>query len=242
MVGVVWFGLAVTAALTLLYGIDPDRELIQVNQNLSGVTEVPICEVWTKESQIALSFDVGRSDGNIEELLPVLQKNGAKATFFISGQWAEQHSETVKEICEAGYELGSCGQSYTNMRLLSGEECREEILKAHDLVEQLTGYEMTVFRPPFGEYDNHVIDSARKCGYCTVQGNVDSLDWKDYGVDAVIQTVLEHPELDRGSILLFHSGAVYTAEAVDEIIAELQGRGYDLVSVSQLLASAAVSE
>ena len=128
------------------------------------------------------------------------------------------------------------------MRLLSGEECREEILKAHDLVEQLTGYEMTVFRPPFGEYDNHVIDSARKCGYCTVQGNVDSLDWKDYGVDAVIQTVLEHPELDRGSILLFHSGAVYTAEAVDEIIAELQDRGYDLVSVSQLLASAAVSE
>ena len=81
----------------------------------------------------------------------------------------------------------------------------------------------------WGEYDNHVIENAERCGYRTVQGNVDSLDWKDYGVDSIIQTVLNHHDLGKGSIVIFRSSAMYTAEALEEIIAELQSRGYEVI-------------
>ena len=237
MMGVVLFGLVTMVALTLLYGIDLGRDLVQVNQNLSSETKFPVCSVQTEKQQMALSFDTVWGEGNIQEILAVLKRNGVKATFFVSGEWVEQYPDRVKEISEAGHELGSYGQSYADMRQLSDGECQEELMSVHNQVEKLTGYEMSLFRPPLGEYDNHVIENAERCGYRTVQGNVDSLDWKDYGVDSIIQTVLNHHDLGKGSIVIFRSSAMYTAEALEEIIAELQSRGFDLVPVSRLFDS-----
>mgnify|MGYP000461860772 CR=1 FL=1 len=84
----------------------------------------------------------------------------------------------------------------------------------------------TLIRPPYGEYDNNVITSIRSIGMEPIQWDVDSLDWKDYGVDSIIQTVLNHHDLGKGSIVIFRSSAMYTAEALEEIIAELQSRGF----------------
>ena len=108
-------------------------------------------------------------------------------------------------------------------------------MSVHDKVKALTGYEMFLFRPPYGDYDNSVVLTARKCGYYPIQWDVDSLDWKDYGADAILDKVLNHKHLGNGSIILCHNGAKYTAEALEALIDGLQEKGYQVVPVSELI-------
>ena len=94
---------------------------------------------------------------------------------------------------------------------------------------------MFLFRPPYGDYDNHVIKGVRACGYYPIQWDVDSLDWKDYGVDSIVDTVCNHKHLGNGSIILCHNGAKYTAQALDTLITTLKDKGYEFVPLSQLI-------
>ena len=91
------------------------------------------------------------------------------------------------------------------MSQLSESQQKEEILQVHEKVKSLTGIEMNLFRPPYGDYDSTVIRTVKSCGYLPVQWDVDSLDWKDYGADSVIRTVTEHEHLGNGSIILMHN-------------------------------------
>ena len=87
----------------------------------------------------------------------------------------------------------------------------------------------------YGNYDNAVVKTAKKCGYYTIQWDVDSLDWKDYGVDSIIKTVTQHKHLGNGSIVLMHNGAKYTKDALPRVIEGLQEKGYELVPISELI-------
>lgn len=121
------------------------------------------------------------------------------------------------------------------MSQLSDTEKKNELMSVHDKVKALTGYDMFLFRPPYGDYDNAVVKMAKDCGYYTIQWDVDSLDWKDYGVDSIIKTVTRHKHLGNGSIILCHNGAKYTAEALDTLITTLKDAGYTFVPLSQLI-------
>ena len=94
---------------------------------------------------------------------------------------------------------------------------------------------MDLFRAPFGEYTNDVISAAEECGYYTVQWDIDSLDWKEFGTEAEIKQVLDHKHLGNGSIILFHNDAKYTPEALDTIIKGLKEKGYEIVPISELI-------
>lgn len=141
----------------------------------------------------------------------------------------------MKAILAAGHDLGNHGEKHKNMSQLSEEECEEEIRKVHTRVQELTGYEMSLFRPPYGDYDNGVISNAAEAGYYSVQWDVDSLDWKDYGVDSILKSVLEDEHLGNGSIILCHNGAKYTADALERLILGLKEKGYEMIPVSQLI-------
>ena len=164
--------------------------------------------------------------------MDILKENEAGATFFVSGDWVESYPEEVRMILDAGHDLGSLGRTYTDMRDLSDEEREKEILSLHNRVKELTGYEMFLFRPPFGKYDNRVIECAEACDYLTVWGNADSLDWKDYGAEETARAVLQKAQ--NGSIVIFRVGEADTGEALKTVIRELQERGYEMVSLSDL--------
>ena len=108
-------------------------------------------------------------------------------------------------------------------------------MKPHEKVKELTGKEMTLFRPPYGDYNNTLLDAVKSCGYYGIQWDVDSLDWKDYGVDSIVKTVTKHKHLGNGTIILCHNGAKYTAKALDTIIKTLKGEGYIFVPLSELI-------
>jgi len=146
-----------------------------------------------------------------------------------------KYPEDVKAILADGHDLGNHSENHKQMSQLSAEQCRTEIQKAHDRIKELTGVEMNLFRPPYGDYNNTLVDVCKDMGYHCVQWDIDSLDWKDYGSDAIIKKVLEHKHLGNGSIILMHNGAKYTPAALEAVILGLKEKGYELVPISELI-------
>ncbi len=197
--------------------------------------ELPIYCVDSDEKVVALSFDAAWGNEDTVQILDILKKNDVKVTFFMTGGWVEKFPEDVKAISEAGHELGNHSENHKNMSKLSTTECKEELMKVHNKVKELTGIEMKVFRPPYGDYDDDVIKSVYDCGYYPIQWDVDSLDWKNYGVQNIVDTVVNHKALGNGSIILMHNGAKYTASALQSVIDGLKAKGYKFVTMSELI-------
>ncbi len=197
--------------------------------------DLPIYCVKTDKKQIALTFDGAWGNEDTATLLDILERQNVTATFFFTGGWVQNFPEDVKTILSKGHEVGNHSENHKQMSKLSLEECKKELQIVHDKVKELTGLEMTVFRPPFGDYNDTVIKAAGELGYHVIQWDVDSLDWKDYGVDSIIHTVTNHKHLGNGSIILMHNGAKYTKDALERLIINLKEQGYEFVKVSELI-------
>ena len=201
----------------------------------SGGKELPIYCVQTDEPEIALTFDAAWGNEDTKQIMEILRKHDVKVTFFMTGGWVDSYPDDVKMILAEGHDLGNHSQNHKNMSQLSDSEKESELMTVHNKVKELTGYDMFLFRPPYGDYDNAVVKTAKKCGYYAIQWDVDSLDWKDYGVDSIIKTVTQHKHLGNGSIVLCHNGAKYTAQALDTMITTLKDAGYQFVPLSELI-------
>ena len=207
---------------------------VTVSNTVNG-RELPIYSVETSDKKVALSFDAAWGNEDTQLILDTLAKYNVHATFFMTGGWVANFPEDVKKIQADGHDLANHSENHKNMSQLSDTECQEELMKVHTKVKELTGVEMELFRPPYGDYDDHVIINAKDCGYYTIQWSVDSLDWKDYGVDNIIKTVTEHKDLGNGAIILMHNGAKYTAQALPSVIEKLHADGYEIVPISELI-------
>lgn len=196
---------------------------------------LPIYCVETEEKKVALSFDAAWGNEDTQEILSILAEEGVHVTFFMTGGWVSKYPDDVKSIAEAGHDLGNHGENHLQMSTLTVDQCTKEIKSVHEKVKELTGIEMTLFRPPYGDYNDNVINAATGQGYQVVQWDVDSLDWKDYGVDSIINTVCNHKHLGCGSIILMHNGATYTPEALRSVIQGLKDQGYEIVPISELV-------
>ncbi len=228
--------LCVWAALAVLI-VEAARhvpDVVSVSTNVDG-RELPVYCVDTEEPKVALSFDAAWGNEDTQNILDILAAHDVKVTFFMTGGWVETYPDDVKAIYEAGHDLGNHSETHPNMSELSEAEITEELMSVHNKVKELTGVDMQLFRPPYGDYDDEVVKTATANGYYTIQWSVDSLDWKDYGVDSIIQTVCEHKNLENGAIILCHNGAKYTAEALDTMITTIQSKGYEIVPISQLI-------
>ena len=215
-------------------GVFSAPRIINVSSN-AAKKELPIYCVGTDKKEVALSFDAAWGNEDTATILEILKKYDVKVTFFMTGGWVESFPEDVKAIATEGHDLGNHSQNHKEMSKLSASECKNEIMEVHNKVKELTGVSMNLFRPPYGDYNDTVIKAAKESGYYTIQWDVDSLDWKDYGVDSIIKTVCEHKHLGNGSIILCHNGAKFTASALEELIKGIQAKGYKIVPVSQLI-------
>lgn len=209
-------------------------QAVSVSSTING-KELPIYCVETDEKKVALSFDAAWGNEDTQKILEILAKHNVHATFFMTGGWVDSYPEDVKAILAGGHDLGNHSENHKNMSQISNDDKEQELMKVHEKVKNLTGYEMFLFRPPYGDYDNDVIKTATKCGYYPIQWDVDSLDWKDYGIDSIVNTVCSNKHLGNGSIILCHNGAKFTADALDTLITNLKGQGYEIVPISELI-------
>ena len=184
---------------------------------------------------VSLSFDAAWGADDTIHILDTLDKFNVKVTFFMTGGWVNEYPDMVKEIYSRGHDLGNHSQNHKKMSELNTTEQKQELQSVTDKVKELTGYDMFLFRPPYGDYNSTLINTAYSLNYYPIQWSVDSLDWKDYGVDNIIKTVTTHKALDNGAIILMHNGAKYTAQALESVITNLQNQGYTLVPISELI-------
>ena len=227
---------AAVLVLAGLLGIRYREEgtLLPTSSSAAG-RELPIYCVQTEEPKIALTFDAAWGNDDTKKIMEILKKHDVKVTFFMTGGWVESYPDDVKMILAEGHDLGNHSQNHKNMSQISDSEKEKELMSVHDKVKELTGYDMFLFRPPYGDYDSKLIRVARKCNYYAIQWDVDSLDWKDYGAESIIKTVTQNKHLGNGSIILCHNGAKYTTEALDTLITTLKDAGYEFVPLSELI-------
>lgn len=227
------FALAITAAVAVKAAPPAAKAVFSVASNSERL--LPIYCVETEKPQVAISFDAAWGADDTDTLLQILEENDVKTTFFMCGYWVDKYPEEVKKIAEAGHDLGNHSATHPHMSQLSKEQIKEELITTGNKIEELTSVKSELFRPPFGEYTNDVISAAEECGYYTIQWDVDSLDWKEYGAQEEISKVLNHKKLGNGSIILFHNDAKYTPQALDSIIKGLKEKGYEIVPISELI-------
>lgn len=197
--------------------------------------ELPIYSVEREDPVISITFDAAWGDEDLEDILQILEAHNCKATFFVTGDWATRYPDAITKICVAGHELGSHGANHKHMTQLSESEMKQEITDCHEQIKQMTGMDMMLFRAPYGDYNSKVVEVAKTLDYYTIQWDVDSLDWKDYGTDAIVDKVVNHKDLKNGSIILLHNGSKYTAKALDTLLTRLEESGYTFLPVSELI-------
>ncbi len=196
--------------------------------------DLPIyCVDKGEEKIMSISFDAAWGNEDTEQLIEILNKYNVKATFFVVGEWVDKYPESVKALSDAGHEIMNHSNTHPHMTELSVEKMRSEINECNDKIEAITGVKPILFRPPYGDYNNAVVQAVRDCGSYCIQWSIDSLDWKDLSPDEIFSRVTS--KAAPGGIVLFHNAAKNTPAALTPILEKLQADGYKLVPISQLI-------
>lgn len=209
--------------------------ILQGNSAVYAERLLPIYSVHRQDKCVALTFDCAWGAEDMEEILEILDRQKVKASFFVVGDWVRAYPEVAKAIVKGGHDIGNHSDKHPHVTEMTKEEIKKDIRLAHQSIKQMTGIDAVLYRPPYGEYNNTVIEAAKECDYETIQWNVDSLDWKEYGRQALIDKVLKHKNLVPGTIVLLHNGTDYTKDALEELICGLKTKGYTIIPVSQML-------
>ncbi|WP_307428375.1 polysaccharide deacetylase family sporulation protein PdaB [Bacillus sp. V2I10] len=191
-----------------------------------------------KENKVSLTFDISWGDEKAKPILDTLKNNGiTNATFFLSAAWAERHPEIVKQIVKDGHQVGSMGYAYKNYTALEAEDIRRDILMAQDVFNELGLKDIKLLRPPTGNFNEEILTIAERYGYTVVHYSVDSDDWKNPGVDAIVKNV--NDSVQGGDIILLHASdsAKQTQKAIPQIVDGLKQKGLKNVSIAELIAN-----
>lgn len=185
---------------------------------------------------IALTFDDGPHPRYTKEILDILEEYGVRATFFFIGVNVEAYPEAAKLVQAAGHEIGNHTYSHKILRDLSYDETCAEIDSGEWAVFDCTGLKTNLLRPPEGKMGDALLAATEEREYNVICWSVDTLDWAHTPTDKIVENVLSSTE--AGDIILFHdfvSGESPTPAALRQIIPTLIERGYEFVTVSELL-------
>lgn len=199
----------------------------------ASTRQLPIYCVQKDYKVVSISFDAAWGNEDTQQLIDILDKYKVKATFFVVGEWVDKYPESVKALSDAGHEVMSHSNTHAHFNSLSSDEIIADLNACGDKIEGVTGTRPTLFRCPYGEYDDHVINAVRSMGIEPIQWDVDSLDWKDLSAADITKRVTS--KVQPGSIVLFHNAALHTPEALPGIIEALLQQGYTFAPISQLI-------
>jgi len=192
------------------------------------------------EKKIALTFDDGPNDPATSQILKVLGEYQVPATFFVVGQHAERCPDTVHGIIEGGHELGNHTFSHKSLALRPTATIEDEIDRGSDAIAAITGVAPKLLRPPYGSRNPMLFAAAKKRNLPLVQWSLPAFDWTVQPAQRVVDRVV--PGAKNGDVLLFHDGdgrefgvdRNHTVEALPQIIDSLMGRGFKIVTVSEM--------
>lgn len=229
MTTVFGLGLVLLGIIFLVYSVlfmDSDRRLWQDMPS----SVAPVASVDPKKPMVALTFDDGPYAPSTCRILDALEKVQGKATFFVVGDRVKGREDTLLKIRNSGCEIGNHTYNHVCIRGLSDAQLQQQLQKGDAAIRAVTGENPTLVRPPGGAYSKNLRKLEKRP---IVLWSIDTMDWSHQNPQKTIQKVLKN--VKDGDIILMHDLFVPTAEAAEVLIPELHKRGYQLVTVSELL-------
>ena len=223
--------LSTVLVLFLFAATYKQSESVQASTGVSKI--LPIYSVETEENKVALTINCAWNADDIDLILETLSQNQVKATFFMVGDWVSKFPDAVKKIHESGNEIANHSESHAHVNNLSYEENIEQIVECSDRIQIITGKPTTLYRGPYGEYNDTVVKAANDSNHIMIQWSIDTLDYNSLTGEQMWQRI--ESKLDKGSIILMHNGTENTALSLDMIIKNIKEKGYELVPVSELI-------
>ena len=192
-------------------------------------------QVWAGLScpeikKVALTFDDGPHPIYTKQLLDGLKERGIKATFFVIGEQIEGNETLLKRMVKEGHLIGNHTYHHVDLSKISEEEGFLEIKKTNQKIYDVTGQETCLIRPPFGAWNKSFETHLQMI---PVMWDVDTLDWKVKDPSVILERVLEGTQ--ENGIILMHDYYETSVEAVWSIVEELSRRGYQFVTVDQII-------
>ncbi len=195
--------------------------------------KIPIYCVAREDKNIAISFDAAWGSDKTSKILNILKECDTPATFFLVGMWVDKNEELTKTIADYGHEIGTHSNTHKDFAKLSTDQITLELTTSKSKIERASGKEVTLFRAPYGSYNNTVLEVAESLGLKTIQWDVDSLDWKGISSKTIFENIVK--KVKSGSIILCHNNADFIVDALPSILTTLKSRGYKFVTISNLL-------
>lgn len=201
---------------------------------MEDISEDTESEVLPSDGKyVAVTFDDGPHPNVTGQILQTLKEFNAKATFFMLGNQVDYYPNIVQQIATEGHEIGNHSQTHADLTTISPEQLQNEFSYTNERIKEITGRYPTLFRPPYGAYNDGVIAQATNVGLPIIMWSVDSLDWQSRDPIAINEVIMT--ETAPGSIILSHDIHETTAQALPTVLSNLQNEGYTFVTVSQLL-------
>lgn len=180
--------------------------------------------------RIAITFDDGPSSQCTGRLLDGLKERDVKATFFLIGENAKENPELVKRLDEEGHLIGNHTYHHVEITKVSDEEAKKEILDTNEVITSITGKPVEYMRPPFGLWQRNL---EMEIEVLPVMWTIDPLDWTTENVDEIVNKVVT--EAEENDIILLHDCYDSSVDAALRIIDILQKKGFEFVTVEQLI-------
>lgn len=199
---------------------------------LVGGRELPIYRVERNDNKIALTFDCAWNDDDIDEIIAVLKKYDVGATFFVTGKWAEEYSDSLNKLCRSGFEIGIHSYNHDDYTKMNTDEILADMEKCDKAVIRATGEKPKLVRVPSGAYNNTAVRTIENSGRKCIQWSVDGLDYAETSREEIYNRAVA--KTVPGDIILLHNGTKLTATVLPDIIRGLKGK-YEPVSVSELI-------
>lgn len=204
-----------------------------LSSNNSPTEETALIKGNEQEKNIALTFNISWGDEKVHDILNVLKKHEVRATFFVSGEWAERHPHIIDAITENKHELGMLGYRYKNYLEQDIEQVRKDMMYARNVFSKLGYNDLHYIRPPSGLFNQEIIELAERIGLDVIHWSINTNDWENPGVEAI---VTEAKKVNNGDIILFHASdiAKQTAEALESVLPFYKEKGFSFVTITQL--------
>ncbi len=207
---------------------------IEPTKKLTDLGAYPIYRGNPNKPMVAFMINVAWGTEYLESILETLKKENIKATFFLDGSWINKNKDMVYRIVNEGHEIANHAYSHPQMSKISNDRIFEEIKKTEDIIYEITKKRSAFFTPPSGDYDQRVINIAKKLNLITVLWTLDTVDWQNPTPDTIVRRII--PNIDNGNLILMHP-TNSTAQALPKLIKEIKNKGLLISTVKETLST-----
>ncbi|MDQ0198609.1 polysaccharide deacetylase family protein [Neobacillus ginsengisoli] len=200
--------------------------------HLKDLPASPIYKGHPEKPMVSFIINVAWGNEYLSGILATLKRHHITTSFFLEGNWVKKNPELAKMIASSGNEIGNHSYSHPDMKRLTADQARMEMIKTNEVIEAATKVKCTWFAPPSGSYREETVKIADELKMGTVMWTVDTVDWQKPSPETLINRVMS--KIDNGSMVLMHPTAS-TAKALDRLITMIEQKNLKIVTVTELM-------